>query len=271
MHSILSKILDQKIEEVANLYKNGLQDMDGGGRDVRRDFKGAISRTNSSAHFSDGSVALIAEIKYASPSAGVIRNHGDTVTIGRTYERAGAKAISLVTDRRFFNGRSTDLPVLRESVSLPILRKDFIIDRIQVTESCHLGADAVLLIAAALSRDALADLITFSGSLGLAALTEVHDRADLEKAKDCGAEIIGINNRNLKTFEVSLENTLALAPHVPEGCTVVSESGIQGGGDISRLKGAGIDAVLVGTGLMKSADVGRRTRLLVRDCSMGDG
>ena len=261
MHSYLLKILEQKKEEVGKLYESGVREVEGQPPNSRRDFKGAISR--------EGSVALIAEIKYASPSAGVIRRDGDTVTIGRTYERAGAAAISLVTDRLFFKGRSADLPILKEAVTLPILRKDFIIDKIQVTESYLLGADAVLLIAATLSRDALETLITFSRSLGMAAITEVHEREELEKAKDCEAEIIGINNRNLKTFEVSIDNTLALAPHVSEGCIIVSESGIQGGEDVSRLKGAGIDAVLVGTGLMKSRYMEQSTRELVQDCNRG--
>lgn len=261
MPTILSKILEQKKEEVGRLYEKGAPEVQG--PPSGRDFKGALSR--------EGCVSLIAEIKYASPSAGVIREEADTVAIGRAYERAGASAISLVTDRLFFNGRSADLPILREAVTLPILRKEFIIDRIQVAESCFLGADAVLLIAAALSRDALEDLIAFSGSLGMAAITEVHDREELEKAKDCKAEIIGINNRNLKTFEVSVDNTLELAPHVPEGCVIVSESGIQGGEDVSRLKGAGINAILVGTGLMKSRDMEQSTGDLVQDCNRGGG
>ena len=263
MHSILSKILEQKKEEVGKLYESGVQEVEGPPPNSGRDFKGALSR--------EGIVSLIAEIKYASPSAGVIREEVDTVAIGRTYERAGASAISLVTDRLFFRGRSDDLPILKGAVTLPILRKEFIIDRIQVTESCLLGADAVLLIAAALSRDALEELIAFSSSLGMAAITEVHDREELEKAKDCRAEIIGINNRNLKTFEVSVDNTLTLVPHVPEGCIIVSESGIQGGEDVSRLKGAGIDAVLVGTELMKSRDMEQTTRKLVQGCSRGGG
>ena len=263
MHSYLVKILEQKREEVEVLRKGGLQKLESAVRHPPRDFRGAISR--------EGRIGLIAEIKYASPSAGVICREGDTIAIGRAYEEAGAAAISLVTDRMFFKGRSEDLPMLKVAVSLPVLRKDFVIDEIQVKESYLLGADAVLLIAAALSPEMLARCMETSKSLGMAAITEVHDREDLQKAIDCGAPIIGINNRNLRTFEVSLDTTLALAPQAPDGSVLISESGIRDDRDISRLKAARIGAVLIGTELMKSRDILKRTRELIRGCNGGTG
>ena len=157
----------------------------------------------------------------------------------------------------------SDLPRLKEAVSLPILRKDFIIDEIQVRESFLYGADAILLIARILSKEELKELIALSKELGLTPLTEVHDRDDLEKAVDCGAEIIGINNRNLDTFEVSLQTTFDLAPLIPKGCIIVSESGISHPEEIGLLRRVGIRAVLVGTSIMKSTDMTAKIRELV--------
>jgi indole-3-glycerol phosphate synthase len=174
-------------------------------------------------------------------------------------------ALSLVTDSRFFGGNLSDLPLLKKAVSLPILRKDFIIDEIQVRESYFYGADAVLLIARILSKNQLKELLVFCEELGLTPLTEIHDLDDLEKAYDCGAEVIGINNRNLDTFEVTLCTTLDLARLVPKGRLLVSESGISNKEDIQLLRRSGIRAVLVGTSLMKSEDMARKTRELV-DC-----
>ena len=210
-----------------------------------------------------GRIGLIAEIKFASPSAGVIREKMDPCAIGRIYEDAGAAAVSLLTDNRFFGGDLDELPRLKKAVSLPILRKDFIIDEIQVRESLLYGADAILLIARILSREQLKELLVLCKELGLAPLTEVHDPHDLEKAIDCGAEIIGINNRNLDTFEVDLQTTLDLAPRVPEKCIIVSESGIFDKEDIRWLRRSGIQAVLVGTSIMKSKDMARKIKELV--------
>ena len=179
------------------------------------------------------------------------------------YQEAGAAAISLLTDKRFFSGDLNDLPRLKGAVSLPILRKDFIIDEIQIRESFSKGADAVLLIARILSKEQLKKLLHTCQELGLAALTEVHDRHDLEKAIDCGAGIIGINNRNLDTLEVDLRTTLELAPLVPDKPVIISESGIKNGEDLQSLRRAGIHAVLVGTCLMKSEDIGNKARELV--------
>jgi len=263
VNSRLMDILDEKRREVERLKKTGVPP--DGGNDVPpiRDFKRAISVPNK--------VGLIAEIKFASPSAGIIREKTDPLTIGQMFEEAGAAAISLLTDKRFFRGDLNHLPRLKKAVSLPILRKDFIIDEIQVRESFSYGADAILLIARILSRQQLKELLDACEELGVAALTEVHDKDDLESALECGAEIIGINNRNLDTFEVDLNTSLKLAPLVPDKHIVVSESGIGNGRDIRVLMRSGVRAVLVGTVIMKSDDVARRVRELVWAGRIGDG
>lgn len=255
MHSRLAEILEEKQKEVLRLKKSGV--LPSGGNDIPpiRDFKKAIHVPNK--------ISLIAEIKFASPSAGMIRESADPLTIGQKYEEAGAAAISLLTDKRFFKGDLNDLPRLKKAISLPILRKDFIIDDIQVKESFEWGADAVLLIARILSRQQLKRLLNLCQDFGLAALTEVHDRNDLEKSMACGAEIIGINNRNLDTFEVDLNTTMHLAPLVPDRTILISESGIHNGGDIRLLGGTGVKAVLVGSALMGSDDLAKKTKELV--------
>jgi indole-3-glycerol phosphate synthase len=252
--SRLIKILDEKRNEVALLKKRGISDNDSTERG-RRDFKGAISVGKR--------ISLIGEIKFRSPSAGLLHTGSDAVGIGKIYEEAGAAAISLLTDRTFFGGDLANLPLLKKSVSLPILRKDFIIDDIQVKESIHFGADAILLIARILSRQQLKDLVAMAKEEGLSVLTEIHDPGDLEKAIDSGSDIIGINNRDLDTFKVDLKTTMELAPQVPEGCIIVGESGIHGPGDIRRLSRSRIHAVLVGTSLMQSADMAEKVRQLV--------
>jgi indole-3-glycerol phosphate synthase len=262
MHHLLTEIVSDKQREVALLRERWTSI-----KQKRkppfpiRDFREAIS--------TQGRINLIAEIKFASPSAGIILEGVDTVTLGRGYEDAGAAAISLVTDKRFFGGDLEDLPRLKKSTHLPILRKDFIIDGIQVKESFLYGADAVLLIARILSREQLQELLAISRELGLAPLTEVHDGHDLEKAIDCGADIIGINNRDLDTFKVDLSTTIELAPRVAERYVVVSESGIMNGRDIQLLKRSGVRAVLVGTSILKSDDVAKKTRELVHAASGG--
>ena len=255
MHSQLLKILRQKEREVDRLKKEGGVTH----RDLeplpRRDFKAAISIPEK--------IRLIAEIKFASPSEGIICRDGNPIQIGHLYEAAGAAAISLITDKRFFNGDLNLLPDLKRAVSLPILCKDFIIDAVQVKESFLHGADAVLLIARILTRERLRELLALCREFGMACLTEVHDRDDLEKAVACGAGIIGINNRDLHTFEVDIRTTFDLAPLVPDGCIRVSESGISDGRDVHLLKGRGISAVLVGTSLMKNRDLSKKTSELV--------
>ena len=184
-------------------------------------------------------------------------------TIGLMYEEAGAAAISLLTDKKFFQGELRYLPLLKRAISLPILRKDFIMDETQVWESFLWGADAILLIARILSGQQLKRLLEISRKLGLSALTEVHDKDDLQKSIECGAEIIGINNRDLDTFKVDIRTTTTLAAKVPDRCILVSESGISKADHIRALKGLGIQAVLVGSALMKSDDIAEKTRELV--------
>ena len=254
MKSPLTQILSEKSREVDRLKKRGLS----GNRDDDlphvRDFKRAVSVPKK--------INLIAEIKFASPSAGIIREKVDPLTIAQIYEEAGAAAISLLTDKRFFNGDLKDLPRLKKAISAPILRKDFIIDEIQVRESFLWGADAILLIARILAPQRLKKFLGICRTLGMSALTEIHDQNDLNKAIKCGAAIIGINNRDLDTFKVSLKTTLELASLVPEGHVIVSESGLKNREDVQFLKRAGIQAILVGTALMKSEDIGKKAREL---------
>jgi indole-3-glycerol phosphate synthase len=250
MHSRLTQILAEKCKEVDTIKRKGVpKDRDNTLPPIR-DFKHAISVPNK--------INLIAEIKFASPSSGIIHEELDLITIGQMYEEAGASAISLLTDKRFFRGDLNHMPRLRKAISLPILRKDFIINEIQVRESFHWGADAILLIARILSQRKLKGFLGMCQSLGMAALTEVHDQNDLHKAIDCGSDIFGINNRDLDTFKVDLSTTLRLAPLVPGGHIIVSESGINNEGDVRILKKAGVHAILVGTALMKSEDIGKK-------------
>ena len=263
MHPRLKEILTHKWSEVENLRERGFPTNRRNRFSPVRDFKNAISTPDR--------IGLIAEIKFASPSAGVIRERTDPCAIGRIYEDTGVSAISLLTDSRFFGGDLNDLPRLKEAVSVPILRKDFILDKIQVTESFLYGADAILLIARILSREALRKLIAASKEFELTPLTEIHDRDDLEKAVDCGAEMIGINNRDLDTFEVSLQTTLDLAPLIPQGCIKVSESGILGKEEIGLLRRSGIQAALVGTSIMKSENRMAKLTELATACGQAGG
>jgi indole-3-glycerol phosphate synthase len=255
MHQKLIEIIEEKKIEVAKLKREGIIPPDG---DIPglRDFKAAISKP--------GRINLIAEIKFVSPSAGAIREKTDPAAIGKIYEGAGASAISLLTDRKFFQGDMVYLPVVRRAVSLPVLRKDFIIDEIQVKEAALYGADAALLIARILTTEQLKNLIIACRELGPAPLTEVHDMDDLNKAMECGADIIGINNRDLDTFHIDIHNTFKLAPLTPGGCVLVGESGIENEEDVRALKGTGVNAVLVGSALMKSTDIGVKTSAFVK-------
>ncbi len=256
MHSRLIEILDEKKREVALLKQKGLPAESLAEGLQIRDFKAALA--------SQDRTDLIAEIKFASPSAGVIREKSDPLAIGRMYDQAGAAAISLLTDKKFFGGDLNNLVPLKNEVSLPILRKDFIIDEIQVRESLLFGADAILLIVRILTKQQFRELLSAANESGLAVLTEIHDRADLETAIDSEAEIIGINNRDLDTFEVSIKTTLELVPLVPENRVVVSESGIITSQDVTTVKNKGVQAVLVGTSIMKSDDPAEKVRELVK-------
>ena len=247
MHDVLRKILAEKERELRQLREDGGVQVDRGPEYAIRDFGGALSKP--------GGINLIAEIKFASPSAGIIRKDLDPITVGKSYQTAGAAAISLLTDKTFFGGDLRNLPRLKAAVSLPILRKDFIVDELQVRQSYTFGSDAILLIARILPTKKLRELLTLCRALGMAALTEVHDQDDLTKAIDCGANIIGINNRDLDTFTVDLKTTVKLIPLVPPDCIIVSESGIHDGADLQALKTERTHAVLIGTALMKSTDL----------------
>jgi indole-3-glycerol phosphate synthase len=203
-----------------------------------------------------GEVRVIAEVKKASPSAGVIRSDFDPVVIARAYEANGAACLSVLTDGPFFQGSLADLRAVRTAVAIPVLRKEFILDRYQLLEAKAAGADAVLLIAEILSNDRLATLYREAVNLGLSVLVELHDADQLPRVLDAGATLVGVNNRDLRTFHTRLDHTLDLLPSIPAGVTVVSESGIRTPADLARLKAAGVSAVLVGESLMRSADVG---------------
>jgi len=208
-------------------------------------------------------IALIAEVKKASPSKGLLRVNFDPVSLAQLYAANGARAISVLTDERFFQGRLEDLTAVRQAIPLPCLRKDFVIDPYQVYEARAAGADAVLLIAALLERGQLLEFQTLARELGMAALVEVHDELELEKVLWAGPELIGINNRDLKSFKVDLGVTLRLRPYLPGGTIVVAESGIHTRADVRRLAEAGIDAILVGEALVIAKDVGAKVRELV--------
>jgi len=211
----------------------------------------------------DDRLNLIAEIKKASPSKGLLREEYDPVEIAIDYESHGAAAISILTEEDHFLGSLEHLRGVRPNVSRPLLRKDFIFDPYQVYEAAAVGADAILLIVAILDVATLASLIQLAEQTGLDALVEVHDRQELNTALGAGAKIIGINNRDLKTFKVDLHTTLQLAPHVPDAAILVSESGIHTADDIRMLRDAGCDAFLIGEAFMKVDKPGRALRELM--------
>lgn len=213
-----------------------------------RDFAGAISASDFS---------VIAEMKKASPSAGLLRREYRCREIAQQYEQCGASAISVLTEPDFFKGSLDDLGQARASVGLPVLRKDFIVEEYQVVESVAAGADALLLIVAALEDAPLQHLISLSTRLRIAALVEVHDLDELNRALDAGARIIGVNNRNLKTLEVDLGTSLRLRERIPGNCLAVSESGISTAESLKKLREAGFEAALIGEWFMKSSQPGR--------------
>jgi indole-3-glycerol phosphate synthase len=206
---------------------------------------------------------VIAELKRRSPSKGEIRPDFDPVAIAKAYEAGGAAALSVLTDERYFGGSLAVLAAVRAVTELPLLRKDFVIDAYQIDEARAAGADAVLLIVAALAPAELARLLEHARSLGLDALVEVHDEAELDVAKAVGADLIGINNRDLRSFVTDLAVTERLAKRVPEGALVVTESGISGPEDVARLARAGAGAFLIGESLMREADPGLALRRLL--------
>jgi indole-3-glycerol phosphate synthase len=228
---------------------------------ITRTRPGYFERTLKGAAFP----ALIAEIKKASPSAGVLCDDFNPLSILESYEDMGAAAVSVLTDERFFQGSLSVFEDVRRATDLPLLRKDFILDEMQVLESAAAGADAFLLITAALEDRRLSKLMELGKSAGCSPLVEVHTEDELKRALDAGAGLIGVNNRNLKTFEVSLEVSLKLLPLVPDGLLRVSESGIRFGEEIRRLRDAGADAFLIGTSLVASPDRRRVFREMLHE------
>jgi indole-3-glycerol phosphate synthase len=203
-----------------------------------------------------GPIKLIAEVKKASPSAGVIRANFDPVAIARTFEEHGATCLSVLTDEPYFQGRLEYLAQIRKSTSIPILRKDFILDEYQLLEARIAGADAVLLIAECLDDCSLRKLFNVTCELGMTPLVELYEPENLTRVFDAGATLIGVNNRNLHTFQVDLAHTIQMRNRIPDECVLVGESGIKTRADVERLEAAGVDAMLVGESLTREADIG---------------
>jgi indole-3-glycerol phosphate synthase len=254
--SILERILTAKRAEIAAARaKTPDEEMRAQARAAppARDFVGALRSKRP---------AVIAEIKRASPSKGLLRENFDPAAIARSYEQAGAACISVLTDAGFFQGSPMHLQQARAACALPALRKDFIIDPYQAYESRAMGADCVLLIAACLEDGQMLELEALALGLGMAVLVEVHDAAELERALVLKTPLVGINNRNLRTFETRLETTLELLPRVPKGRIVVTESGILCPEDVARMRAAGVHTFLVGEAFMRAPDPGAALRKL---------
>lgn len=255
----LDEILADKAEEVRRLLP--LRDKLQFAAQAREDFRsfetalgGAIRDRSEDEGYGTGELAVIAEVKRASPSAGTIVQDFDPVAIAEAYAEAGANALSILTDETYFQGHLSYLAKIRERVDLPLLRKDFIIDEVQIYESVVAGADAILLIVAALEQETLLHLLEVAGNYQLDVLVEVHDLGEMERALETGARIIGVNNRNLRTFEVDLGTTERLSEEVGPDHILVSESGIHNGTDTKRIRTWGADAILVGEALMRAGD-----------------
>jgi indole-3-glycerol phosphate synthase len=248
--TILDKILAQKLNEIGD----NLAEVARRAREAppARDFAGALQRKT---------VALIAEVKHASPSKGVLIEDFDPVVLGSVYAQNGAAAISVLTDQQFFMGSLNDLTSVRVAVNVPVLRKDFTIDPYQVYEGRAAGADAMLLIVAALEDAQLADLHALILELSMSALVEVHNEAELERALKIGVTLIGVNNRDLKTFHEDLGTTGRVAALVPQGVTLVAESAIRSVEDVRKMGELGANAVLVGEGLVKAGNIAEQVRL----------
>jgi len=254
MSDILQRIVAVKREEIAaakaqcDLTSLRAQALALGGV---RDFEGALRR-----RIAGGGAAVIAEIKKASPSKGVLREQFVPTEIAASYARHGAACLSVLTDERFFQGSAAYLQQARAACELPVLRKDFIVDEYQLAQSRAMGADCVLLIVACLADSQMAELETAANELGLAVLVEVHDGSELERALRLRTPLLGINNRDLRTFEVSLQTTLDLLPRVPPDRLVITESGILSAADVRHMRAAGVHAFLVGEAFMRAADPG---------------
>lgn len=214
------------------------------------------------ARLTQGQSAVIAEAKKASPSKGVIREHFDPAAIAQSYEAAGAACLSVLTDRDFFQGHEDYLQQARAACQLPVIRKDFIVDPYQVVEARAINADCILLIAACLDDSQMAELASCASELGMDVLIEVHNREELERALPLNQTLVGINNRNLHTFDVSLQTTFDLLPHIPEDKIVVTESGILDANDVRQMRDHGVNSFLVGEAFMRVDDPGSRLRQL---------
>jgi len=253
---ILKKILARKREEIAE--RSAVTSIDALKQQIEtasplRDFVGAMR-----AKLAAGKSAVIAEIKKASPSKGVLREEFYPAEIARSYEKGGAACLSVLTDRDFFQGSEEYLQQARAACNLPVIRKDFIIEPYQVYEARTIGADCILLIVAALDDTQLVELAKLAEQLGMAVLVEVHDAEELERARALKTPLFGVNNRNLKTFEVSLQNTIELLAAMPEGCIVITESGIHAREDVELMRDNCINSFLVGEAFMRCEDPGGR-------------
>jgi len=261
MSDILRRIVDVKRDEVAAARLR--RDLASVRRDAeslggQRDFVAALR-----AKIGRGRAAVIAEVKKASPSKGVLREDFRPAEIASSYARHGAAALSVLTDERFFQGSTAALESARAACALPVLRKDFMVDTYQLFEARAMGADCILLIAAILDDAELAEFEATANGLGMAVLVEVHDTGELDRALRLTTPLVGINNRDLRTFEVSLETTLAMVPRVPAERIVVSESGIHAPADVARLRSAGVHAYLVGEAFMRAPDPGAALASLI--------
>ncbi len=252
---ILAKIVASKQEELAGTHstREEWERLASANRNEIRDFREALLTHTPS---------VIAEIKKASPSKGLIASMFDPPAIARSYEQGGAAALSVLTDRKFFQGDLAYLQAARAAVGLPALRKDFTLNEYHVAEAAAHGADAILLITAIHTIESLRRLREYASQFGMAALVEVHDEGELAVALDSGATIVGVNNRNLRTFQVSLDTSLRLAERIPNGVVRVSESGIESAADVHRLSDAGYQAFLVGERLMRAPDPAAAVREL---------
>jgi indole-3-glycerol phosphate synthase len=255
---ILNEIVAYKKEELAEAKRSAsLSDIKAKARDAQ------ATRGFAKALAAGGAIQLIAEVKKASPSKGVIREDFDPVAIASIYEESGAACLSVLTEKKFFQGSLAYLGQIRKAVSLPLLRKDFIIDEYQIFETRAAGADAILLISACLEQQQMQDYLGVANQLGLDVLVESHTYKELDKALRTGATLVGINNRDLTTFKVSLQTTLDLLKDIPDDRMVVSESGIATHEDVVQLQQAGVDAILVGESLMREKDIGNKVKELL--------
>ncbi|WP_153074491.1 indole-3-glycerol phosphate synthase TrpC [Paraburkholderia bonniea] len=253
MSDILERIIQVKREEIRaaemSVPLEALR-LAASARD-QRDFVGALHAKHAAGH-----AAVIAEVKKASPSKGVLREHFAPADIARSYAKHGAACLSVLTDVQFFQGSAAFLEEARQACDLPVLRKDFIIDAYQILEARAMGADAILLIAAALETPQMQELEAFAHSLGLAVLVEVHDSRELAEALTLKTPLIGVNNRNLRTFETSIETTLGMLKLIPDDRIVVTESGILAHGDVEKLLAADVKTFLVGEAFMRAKEPG---------------